>query len=115
MEEHEEREHRELLDQLDEARGRRTFAAGLDEVWESVRERRAQVVAVEDHYRQSVRVRDGHLVLVEDPDGQRPGASVQDDIVDELVESALDGGAEVVFLPDDALAGQERIAAVLRY
>ncbi|QIQ06447.1 chemotaxis protein [Streptomyces liangshanensis] len=112
---HDRREQRELFDKLDAAKGRRAFAAGLDEVWESVRERRAEVIAVEDHYRQSVRISEGHLVPVEGRDGQGPGVRVQDDIVDELVESALDGGAEVVFLPDDALAGQERIAAVLRY
>ncbi|MEU3184180.1 chemotaxis protein [Streptomyces sp. NPDC006923] len=107
------REQDETLVRLDEARSRRAFAAGLDEVWESVRERRAEVVALEEHYRVAVRVTDGHLLPVGDTAPHRPG--ICDDIVDELVEAALDGGAEVVFLPDDMLAGHDRIAGVLRY
>ncbi|MFI5756677.1 chemotaxis protein [Streptomyces sp. NPDC051569] len=107
------REKDEVMNRLDGARGRRAFGAGLDEVWESVREKRAGLVALEEHYRRTVRVCDGHLVAVDDATAARP--DVRDDIVDELVETALDGGAEVVFLPDDALAAHDRIAAVLRY
>ncbi|RDG38471.1 baeRF3 domain-containing protein [Streptomyces corynorhini] len=111
--EHARRELAEVLTRLDEAKGRRTFAAGLDEVWESVREKRARLVALEEHYRRTVRVCDGHLVPVDGQSAASP--DVRDDIVDELVEAGLDGGAEVVFLPDDTLAGHDRIAAVLRY
>ncbi|GAA1374127.1 baeRF3 domain-containing protein [Streptomyces beijiangensis] len=100
---------------LDEARGRRTFAAGLDEVWEAVREGRAALVAVEDNYQQTVRLQDGHLAPVGPGDEKSAGHEVREDIVDELVEAALDSGAEVVFLPDDALAAHDRIAADLRY
>lgn len=113
VEEYERRARSEVLGRLDEAKGRRAFAAGLDEVWESVRDKRAEVVALEEHYQLAARVLDGRLVPAEDGGEGRP--EVCDDIVDELVESALDSGAEVVFLPDDALAGEDRIAAVLRY
>ncbi|MEE1800868.1 chemotaxis protein [Streptomyces sp. NPDC101062] len=116
VEDHARREKTEVLRRLDEAKGRRTFAAGLDEVWESVREKRADLIALEEHYRRTVRVQDGHLVPVDEASAASaadPG--VRDDIVDELVEGALDGGAQVVFLPDGTLAGHDRIAAVLRY
>ncbi|MFJ1580791.1 chemotaxis protein [Streptomyces sp. NPDC088182] len=113
VEEYARREKAEVLTRLDDAKGRRTFAAGLDEVWESVREKRAELVALEEHYRRTVRVSDGHLIPVDDESATGP--DVREDIVDELVETALDGGAEVVFLPDDALAVHDRIAAVLRY
>ena len=117
VEEYARREQQEVLTRLGDALGRRAFGAGLDEVWESVREKRADLVAVEEHYRRTVRVCDGHLVPLDgNPDGNPDGLpDVRDDIVDELVETALDGGADVVFLPDDSLAGHERIAAVLRY
>jgi hypothetical protein len=113
IEEYARREKEEVLTRLDEARGRRVFAAGLDEVWVTVCEKRAGLVAVEEHFRRAVRVGDGHLVPVENPAAAGPG--VRDDIIDELVETALDGDAEVVFLPDGALAGHGRIAAVLRF
>ncbi|MFD3454362.1 chemotaxis protein [Streptomyces sp. NPDC058691] len=102
---------------FDEARSRRTFAAGLDEVWESVCEGRAELVAVEEDYQRVVRLSDGHLLPL-DGDGERAGGfeeGVREDIVDEVVETALDKGAEVVFLPPDTLSEHERIAAVLRY
>ncbi|MFJ6015538.1 chemotaxis protein [Streptomyces sp. NPDC092952] len=99
---------------LDEARGRRAFSGGLDEVWAAVREGRAGLVAVEEGFQRTVRVTDEHLTPVgEDPDLTDP--TVREDIVDELVERALDSGGEVVFLPDGSLTEHGRIAAALRY
>lgn len=106
-------------DRLDHARGRHTFAAGLDEVWQSAQEGRVALLAVEEHFQQTVRVEDGHLVPLDPAEpGAVPPASgngFREDIVDELVEVALDGGAEVVFVPDDTLTDHSRIAAGLRY
>lgn len=82
-------------------------------MWEAVREGRAALVAVEDNYQEEVRLEDGHLAPA--GTGQDGDHEVREDIVDELVEAALDSGAEVVFLPDDALAAHGRIAADLRY
>ncbi|MET9533134.1 MULTISPECIES: chemotaxis protein [unclassified Streptomyces] len=113
-----ERTAERTADRLDAARGRRTFAAGLDEVWESVREGRVALVAVEENFQRTVRVKDGHLVPVdpEEPEAPGPdGETVREDIVDELVELALDTGAEVVFVQDGTLADHDRIAADLRY
>lgn len=72
-------------------------------------------MAVEEHFQRTARVAGGRLIPVGGEDGAAPGREVQDDIVDELVEAALDGGAEVAFLDDDALAAHGRIAAELRY
>ncbi|GJF27366.1 hypothetical protein KNE206_00660 [Kitasatospora sp. NE20-6] len=100
---------------LDAARSRRAFAAGLDEVWEAVCEGRAEMVAVEEHFQRTVRLTDGHLTPLDDGSTGGWEDGVREDIVDELVETALDKGAEVVFLPDEQLSAHERIAAVLRY
>jgi hypothetical protein len=97
---------------LDAARGRRAFAAGLDEVWQAVQEGRAELVVVEEHFHTTVAVNDGHLEPIS-PD--EAGPTAREDIVDELVENALDRGTEVVFLPDETLTEHHRIAAVLRY
>ncbi|MEF9885914.1 baeRF3 domain-containing protein [Streptomyces sp. P9-A4] len=96
--------------ELEAARGRREFAGGLDEVWRAVQEGRVRLLAVEEHYRTVVREEGGHL---EPADADQPGA--RDDMVDEIVEQALERGAEIRFVPDDALAGQGHIAGVLRY
>ncbi|MFE0701133.1 chemotaxis protein [Streptomyces sp. NPDC058872] len=96
--------------ELEAARGRREFAGGLDEVWQAVQEGRVRLLAVEEHYRTVVREEGGHL---EPSATDQPGA--RDDMVDEIVEQALEKGAEILFVPDDALAAQGHIAGVLRY
>ena len=99
-----------LLADLDAARGRREFAGGIDEVWRAAKEGRARLVAVEDDFRTVVREEGEHLEPAEAGD---PGA--RDDMVDEIVERALDTGAEVRFVPGGTLDGRDHIAAVLRY
>ncbi|MEU0762726.1 chemotaxis protein [Streptomyces microflavus] len=100
---------------LDNARSAHTFAGGLDEVWAAVREGRVGLVAVEEHFQTTVRVTDGHLEPVPEETTQSEDQQVREDIVDELIEAALDGGADVVFVEDDSLAGHGRIAAALRF
>ncbi|MFD3566878.1 chemotaxis protein [Streptomyces sp. NPDC058667] len=99
-----------VVAELDAARGRREFAGGIDEVWQAVKEGRVRLLAVEDHYRTVVRDDGGHL---EPAEPSEEGA--RDDMVDEIVERALDTGAEVQFVRDDTLLDMDRIAGVLRY
>ncbi|MGW1926143.1 hypothetical protein ACWCQ0_44220 [Streptomyces massasporeus] len=75
-----------------------------------MKEGRIRLLAVEDHYRAVVRDEGGHL---EPAEPAEPGS--RDDMVDEIVERALDTGAEVQFVRDDTLLDMGRIAGVLRY
>ena len=101
----------DVLSALDQARSRREFAAGLDEVWQNVTQGRIASLSVEENYRTTVRDDGEHLVPAGDP--THPDA--REDIVDEIIERALDTGAEVTFVPDDSLTRMEHMAAVLRY
>lgn len=105
----------EIEGRLDAARGSHSFAGGLDEVWAAVREGRAGLVAVEEHFQRTVEVTEGHLEPVDPASAQEAAGQAREDIVDELIEAALDSGAEVVFLADDSLSSYGRIAAALRY
>ncbi|MEV6166871.1 chemotaxis protein [Streptomyces sp. NPDC051954] len=96
--------------ELESARGRRAFAAGLDEVWQSAREARVRLLAVEENYRATVRDDGDHLIPAESGD-----LDAREDIVDEIVEQCLETGAEVRFVPDGTLADADGIAGVLRY
>lgn len=97
--------------ELETARGRKEFAAGVDEVWQSAREGRIRLLAVEENYRVTVRDDDGdHLVPAESGD-----LDAREDIVDEIVEQCLETGADVRFVPDGALDDSNGIAGVLRY
>ncbi|PZH01138.1 chemotaxis protein [Streptomyces sp. NTH33] len=97
--------------ELEAARGRKEYAAGVDEIWQTAREGRIRLLAVEENYR--VTVRDsvgGHLVPA---DTEEPGA--REDIVDEIVEQCLETGADVRFVPDGTLGDAQGIAGALRY
>lgn len=107
---HEKTEIDSVVRELDTAQGRRQYAAGLDEVWQNVTTDRVRLVAVEDTYQATVRDDGGHLV----PAGADDLDAV-DDVVDDIVERALDTGAQVRFVPEDTLAGRGRIACALRY
>ncbi|KAB2971223.1 chemotaxis protein [Streptomyces sp. SS1-1] len=101
----------EVMRELVAARGRKAYAAGVDEVWQSAREGRVRMLAVEENFRMTVRGDEGgHLI---------PAAAgeldAREDIVDEIVEQCLETGADVRFVPDGTLDDAERIAGVLRY
>jgi hypothetical protein len=97
--------------ELETARGRKEFAAGVDEVWQNATEGRIRLLAVEENYRVTVRDDGGdHLVPAETGD-----LDSRDDIVDEIVEQCLETGADVRFVPDGSLRDAKGIAGVLRY
>ncbi|MEU1273173.1 chemotaxis protein [Streptomyces sp. NPDC005799] len=97
--------------ELESARSRKAFAAGVDEVWHSAREGRLRLLAVEENYRVTVSdVLGDHLVPAASAD-----LDAREDLVDEIVEQCLETGAEVRFVPDGTLGDAHGIAGVLRY
>jgi Bacterial archaeo-eukaryotic release factor family 3 len=111
---HEARLDAEALDRLGAARGRRRFAGGLAEVWEAVCQGRGDLLLVEEHFHAAARIEADHLVVIEGDSESAPGI-VEEDVVDQLVEMALDMETEVRFVPDDSLGADGRVALVLRY
>lgn len=110
-----ERSRVDIQRRLVDARGQRRYAAGLDEVWQTVQQGRVALLAVEEGYETAARVEDGHLVVAAGPGVPGSPDGVHEDIVDELVEAALDKGSEVRFVPDGDLAEAGHIAGVLRF
>ncbi|WP_436738916.1 hypothetical protein [Streptomyces sp. BBFR102] len=107
---------------LDDARSAKRFAGGLPEVWTMAAERRVGLLLVEESFVAVGQVdEEGRLHLEEVPEGTEPpldvevGVSAGTDIVDTLVETALDGDAQVRFVPDGTLTGDGRVAAVVRF
>ncbi|MEV6294202.1 chemotaxis protein [Streptomyces sp. NPDC051896] len=99
-----------VVRELTSARGHRTYAAGLDELWQSAREGRVRLLAVEENFRATASDLGEHLVPAEPGD-----LDAREDIVDEIVEQCLETGAEVRFVPDGTLGDADGIAGVLRY
>ncbi|MFI9625990.1 hypothetical protein [Streptomyces sp. NPDC052042] len=102
--------------ELDAARGRKAFVAGLAEVWHTVVDHRAALVLVEEGLRAAGRADENHqLHIVDVPEGEPAPEGVETDIVDSLVEAALDADSEVRFVPDGTLPDSVGIAGTLRY
>ncbi|OIJ89907.1 chemotaxis protein [Streptomyces sp. MUSC 14] len=99
-----------VVSELTSARGHRTYAAGLDELWQSAREGRVRLLAVEENFRATANDLGDHLVPAAPGD-----LEAREDIVDEIVEQCLETGAAVRFVPDGALGDADGIAGVLRY
>ncbi|MBV2352983.1 chemotaxis protein [Streptomyces sp. J2-1] len=99
-----------VLRELTSARGHRTYAAGVDELWQNAREGRVRLLAVEENYRTAVRDDGDHLVPAAPGD-----LDARDDIVDEIVEQCLETAAAVRFVPDGTLGEAGGMAGVLRY
>ncbi|WP_030230777.1 MULTISPECIES: hypothetical protein [unclassified Streptomyces] len=95
---------------LETARGRREFAAGVDELWQTARDGRVRLLAVEENYRVTAQEAGDHLIIAGSGD-----AGSREDIVDEIVEQCLETGADVRFVPDGTLREADGIAGVLRY
>jgi hypothetical protein len=102
-----------VTQRIENAQGRKVFAAGLDEIWQTVREGRIDLLAVEDGFQRTVCVTDSHLIPADS--GASIGLAAREDIVDEIIEATLDTGGEVVFLPDGTLSAHDHIAAALRF
>jgi hypothetical protein len=101
------------LHRLDQARSRRRFSSGLDEVWALAQESRVELLVVERNFAVPVRVDDAHLVAVGPDEVEAP--DVVDDAVDDLIEAVALRRGEVVIVPDGVLADVGRVAAVLRF
>ncbi|MGW1893217.1 baeRF3 domain-containing protein [Streptomyces sp. NPDC002004] len=110
VQEQREQEIADTLREVENSHGRREFAAGVDEVWQNVAAGRVGLLVVEEDYRVTVREEGNHLVPAEPGD-----TDSREDMVDEIVEQALEKGADVRFVPDGRLGDSSGIAAVLRY
>jgi hypothetical protein len=84
--------------------------AGLEAAWEAIDHADPDLLVVERTHEAAARVCDQRLDLVEDPEE----LGVLDDAVDELIETALARGAEVVTVPDGALARHGHLVLALR-
>lgn len=100
------------IDHLDAAVSARRYAGGVHEVWALANDGRIDTLVVEHGFRFPARI-DEHNQLHPADD---PGApDVNDDIVDDAMETVLLRGGHVVIVDDQALAEHQRIAAILRY
>ncbi len=99
------------LEELDNARSSKRYAAGVDEIWPLAADGRVEHLLVEEDFRLAARIDDNRHVHPTD-DNHR---DVTDDVVDELIEAVLRNGGRTTIVNPSALQDRGRIAAILRY
>ncbi|MFI0349883.1 hypothetical protein [Actinomadura sp. 9N407] len=104
-----------VLAELEAARGFQRYAAGLPEVARLVEEGRGEHLVVERGYYQPGVKSGGDTIPVEGRVGCLKGHGVVDDLVDNVIEDALEYGGEITFVSDGFLVDHDRIALVTRY
>lgn len=117
----------EAVRDLEDSRSQNRYAGGPAEVWTAVADKRVQRLLVEEGLliagtadgdgRELRTVPYPEPVTLPQPkeDFEPPEPGVDTDIVEQLVENAVESGALVLFVPDGTLADAAGVAAVLRY
>ncbi|WUH89053.1 hypothetical protein OG900_02175 [Streptomyces sp. NBC_00433] len=119
----------EAVEELDAARAQQKYAGGAPEVWTAVADKRVHRLLVEESLMVAGRITGDartldvvpypELVTLPDPrpDVEAPAhdAGVATDVVEQLVEKAVQADSRVLFVPDGTLDAAGGVAAVLRY
>jgi hypothetical protein len=117
----------EAVRDLEDSRSQNRYAGGPAEVWTAIADKRVQRLLVEEGLliagtadgdgRELRTVPYPEPVTLPQPkeDFEPPEPGVDTDIVEQLVENAVESGALVLFVPDGTLADAAGVAAVLRY
>ncbi len=100
------------LGQLDNALSANRYAGGIHEIWPLAHDGRIDTLVVENNYTLPARI-DHNNQLHPAEDAHHP--EVNDDIVDDTIETVLHHGGAVIIVNDGVLADHHHIAAILRY
>ena len=101
------------LERLENAIGAQLCALGIEEAWRMAQEGRGDLLLVEEGFHYPAKVSSNGMKLI--PTDNLAAIDVMDDAVDELIEAVMSKGGKVVFVDDETLASQQRVALILRY
>ncbi|MEW6405601.1 MAG: hypothetical protein AB1649_27725, partial [Chloroflexota bacterium] len=108
-----EKQRKEIFGELEKAIGTRQFASGIQSVWQAAQAGRGATLLVEQNFHCPARVDSigYHLIPASDP----KDTGFVDDAVDELIETILSKGGNVVFTKNETLEAHQRVVLILRY
>ena len=100
------------MTQLDHARSTNRYAGGIHEIWPLAHDGRIATLVVETDYTLPARI-DHNNQLHPATDPHHP--DVNDDIIDDTIETVLLHGGTTIIVNNDTLTDHQHIAAILRY
>jgi len=103
-----------LLNLLDEAKGKKKLAAGIQHVWHEAANHRGRLLLVEKNYSFAAR-HGGEEDLIEELNDPFDKVSFIRDAVDDVIEKILQNGGDVEFVDDKVLKDYDHIALIQYY
>jgi len=105
---------KDLLNQLEEAAGKKKLAVGMKEVWHEAMNHKGRLLVVEKNYMYAAEhgSSDDVIYKLEDPYSR---FSYIKDAVDDVMEKVLETGGDVEFVDEDLLKDYDHIALVQYY
>lgn len=89
------------------------FLSDTNEIWRGILAGRVQTLFIEQGLFQPAIIKDNQIIYVSE--AQRNDKDVYDDIYDEMIETNMDFGGDVVFLPKGELSQFNGFGAITRY
>ena len=105
---------KELLNQLDEAAGKKKLAAGMKEVWREAMNRKGRLLVVEKNYMYPAE-HGSREEIINKAEGTYNEFSYIKDAVDDVMEKVLENGGDVEFVDENMLKDYDRIALIQYY
>ena len=105
---------KDLLNQLDEAAGKKKLAVGMKEVWHEAMNHKGRLLVVEKNFMYAAEHGGSKEVIYEAKEPYSKYSYIKD-AVDDVMEKVLETGGDVEFVDEDILKGFQHIALVLYY
>ena len=107
------KKNQERKSELLKAVGAKKFLSDTGEIWKAILEGRVQTLFIEEGLFQPAIVKGNQVTFVSE--SERDKKEVIDDIYDEMIETNMNFGGDVVFLPKGELSKFNGFGAITRY
>ena len=107
-------EERDLLNQLEEAAGKKKLALGMSDVWREAMIHKGRLLVVEKNYRYAAHCENSDEIIYNAIKPYNKFSYIKN-AVDEVIEKVLENGGEVEFVDKDVLKDYHHIAMVKNY
>ncbi len=105
---------KDLLNQLEEAAGKKKLASGMKEVWREAMGRKGRLLVVEKNYMYPAQHGSREEVIYQSPETYNKFSYIKD-AVDDVIEKVLENGGDVEFVDENLLKEYSRIALIQYY
>ncbi len=105
---------KDLLNQLEEAAGKKKLAWGMKDVWREAMGRKGRLLVVEKNYMYPAQHGSREEVIYQSPEPYNQFSYIKD-AVDDVIEKVLENGGDVEFVDESLLKEYNRIALIQYY